>query len=340
MSTRHNMRRAIEKLGFRGNRIPQEFTIGLDEPQAEVSVWLHGAGEPRDVTRRYTTACTAPLILCIGFDEGELSQRGSHSRDLLLQFRSRTRGECPLGEIRLAFHSSLSAGGMELGFFGVLGSANHCLSPIRLWSHYLRHAYSHWRRQDADDIRMTLVEERAACVTFIRPHFLYLVSLGDASSGNMFPMNLVGELGGGYMGFGLREQRAASHIIEEAGRFALTGVPLAHCPVIFQLAVNHRKRRIAWEELPFETEPSSTWGIPVPSFATRVRELQIEAVRQIGSHRFFAAKVVSDETHRRDQQACVIHGFYQYWRLKGQKAELAASIAEHLIHKRGPQSSP
>lgn len=338
MPIRLNLRRAMANLGLRRTAIPQEFTIGLDEPQAEVSIWLHGAGKPRDVTRRSTTACTAPLTLCIGFDPGELPQAGRG--DLLLELRSRTRGECPLGEIRLAFESSLTAGGMELGLFRVLGSANHCLPQLRLWSHYLRQAYSHWRRDDPEDIRMTLVEERAACVTFIRPHFLYLVSVGDASSGNMFPMNLVGELGGNYIGFGLREQRTAAHIVEETGRVALSGVPLDHCPLVFQLAVNHRKKQIGWDELPFQTQPSSTWGIPIPDFATRVRELHVEAVRRIGSHRFFVARIVSDETYHRAQQACVVHGFYQYWRLRGQEAELAASVADHYLHKRGRQPSP
>ena len=182
---------------------------------------------------------------------------------------------------------------------------------------------------------MTLLEERAACVTFIRPHFLYLASLGDPSAGNMFPMNLVGELAGGHIGFALREQRAAAHLVERAGRIALSGVPLEQCPFVFRLAVNHRKERIDWDELPFATKPSSTCGIPIPAFATRVRELSVEAVRQIGSHRFFVGKIISDETHRREQQACVIHGFYQHWRLRGQPKELAASVAEDRVHKRG-----
>ena len=32
--------------------LPQEFTIGLNEPQTLTTVWLHGMGAPLDVTQR------------------------------------------------------------------------------------------------------------------------------------------------------------------------------------------------------------------------------------------------------------------------------------------------
>ena len=308
--------------------------MGLEEPQSEVSVWLHGLGPPYDVTFRYTTAASAPLTLCLGLDPGRCPS-DIELRSAFLQFRECGSGERILGEIRLVFHSRVSVHGLDLLLFRVRDSANYCLPRIRLWSHYFIHARAHKRRNDPADIRMTLAEERAAMVTFIRPHFLYLVSLGDHAGGNIFPMNLTGELGNGYIGFALREQRLAADLVQHAGRIAFSGVPLTWCSGAIQLAGNHKKSSVNWHELPFHTTPSKTFGIPVPEFATKVREVQVELVQKLGSHRLFVGRVVSEVLCARALQACVIHGFYQYRRSGGEKKALQASLAAHAINKPG-----
>ena len=324
----------IKNLAFGDTLLPQEFTIGLTEPQSEVSVWLHGMGMPRDVTARHTTACTAPLTICVASDDWQ----GLDEKDLRkvsLKFCERGGYERVLGEIRLNFNTVISIGDLSFILFGVRGSTNYCLPKARLWAHYLLHAYSQLRRTDPPDMKMTLLEQRAASVTFIRPHPLSLVSVGDKKNGNIFPMNLMGELGNGYFGFALRERRLAAPLVESGGRIAISGVPLAQCSLPFRLAGNHKKQSIDWNELPFETKPSVTFGIPVPSFATRVREMRIEKVHKIGGHRFFIARIISDETYMTGPRACVVHGFYQFWRLRGDRATLRASVVEDSMNKRG-----
>jgi hypothetical protein len=322
----------LKRVALGGTALPQEFTVGLAEPNSEISVWLYGAGELSDVTTRVTTACTAPLTICVGFDKDEiLAERSFHKA--VLKFCERGQPGRVLGEICLRLHSALSIDVSKFVLFRVQGSANYCLPRAQRWTHYVLQAYAQLRRSYPPDIRMTLREQRAACVTFIRPHPLCLGSLGDEACGNMFPMNLMGDLGGGYLGFALRKLRLAAHFVERAGRLAISGIPLSWCSVPFQLAGNHKKESIDWKELPFETKPSPLFRIPVPAFATRVREMQIEQVHQLGSHRFFIARTVSDETYAEGLQACVVHGFYQFWRLKGDSAMLKASVAEDAIRK-------
>lgn len=311
--------------------LPQEFTIGLADPQSEISVWFHGAGEPLEVTGRHTIACTAPLVLCVAFD-GRQGRSASSFREPLLRFCARD-GMHVLGEIRLTFQSTLSAGGSEFVLFLAAGSSNYCLPKIRLWAHFALHAYRQWTRTDTADVRMSLRDFRASLVAFIRPHPLYLGSIGDASRGNIFPMNLLGDLGNGCVGFALREMRVPAHRIAESGRLALSGMPLSHAALPFRLAVNHTKEAVDWGELPFETEPSRVFGIPVPVLATQVRELQVEEYRPLGSHRLFIARTISDETKSSEVQVCVVHGFYQCWRLRGERELLQASIAEDLRNK-------
>jgi flavin reductase (DIM6/NTAB) family NADH-FMN oxidoreductase RutF len=324
----------MKKIVFGDTSLPQEFTIGLMEPQTEIAVWLHGMGAPLDVTRRYTTACCAPLAIGISLDKGQRLS-GKRRDKVSLTFCEKEGQKRLLGEIRLALTTIIPLEGSELTLFRVLGSTNYCLPRMRLWAHYLVQAYSHWRKVRTFDVKMTLLDQRAAMVTFIRPHPLALVSLIGETNGNIFPMNLMGDLGHGYFAFALKDSRLAAHLVRRAGRIALSSVPLPQSSVAFQLAVNHTKESIDWNQLPFAVKRSTVFHIPIPVFATRTREMEVEKVLAIGSHTFFVARVVSDETFSDDLQVNVIHGFYQSWRLRGHTAELKASVAEDWLNKRG-----
>jgi hypothetical protein len=332
MSVSERFRRVLKHIVFGDTSLPQEFTTGLEDPSGEISVWLHGMGAPRDVTLRHTTACTAPLTICIACDQGQIFVQPDR-RKVSLTYCAGGNPQQILGRIRLSFNEVISIGDSNFILFRVTGSANYCLPRVRLWAHFLLEAYSQFRRNDPPDIRMTLVERRAAWVTFIRPHPVCLVSVGDESSGNIFPMNLMGDLGNGRVGFGLRELRVASRLVEEAGCLAVSSIPLSHFPVPFGLADNHRKESIVWDQLAFKTQLSPTLRIPVPLFATRVREIRIEKVCRLGSHRFFVGQIISDETRYAAPGAYIIHGFYQYWRIGGDVAQLKASLQQDRINK-------
>lgn len=334
MSMYRQIRSAIRKIVFGDTLLPQEFTLGLTEPQTEITVWLHGMGAPIVVTRRLTTACCAPLVLGVSLDEGQWTAGSGHCK-LSLRFCERAGAKRMLGEIWLAWRAALPLKGAELLLFDVLGSTNHCLPRPRLWAHFLSQAYSNRRNLGSFDVKMTARELRAAIVTFIRPHPLMLGSLVSEAGGNMFPMNLMGELGNGYFAFALKDSRRAAHLVERAGRIALSNVPLPLCSTAFQMAINHTRDSIDWKQLSFALKASKEFRIPVPAAAPRVRELQIEQIRKIGSHTLFVAQIVSDEKYFDDLQVHMVHGFYQHWRMRGHKGELASSVTADLLNKRG-----
>lgn len=329
-------RSVIRRFVFGDTLIPQEFTIALAEPQTEIAVWLHGLAEPIDVTRRITTACCAPLTIGVSLDDG---QWPTDRRKVRVSFCERGGAKRTLGEIHLAPKRIIPLDGSELILFRVLGSTNYCLPKPRLWAHFLDQAYSNWRNLQSFDVKMTALELRAAIVTFIRPHPLGLVSLSGEAGGNIFPMNLMGELGNGYFGFALKDSRRAAHLIEGTRRIALSSVPMPLCSLAFQYAAHHTKDAIDWEQIPFALKPSKEFGIPAPLSAPRVRELLVEQVHRIGSHTLFIARVISDEKFSDELQVHVIHGFYQHWRTRGHKAELAASLAADALNKRGLAAS-
>lgn len=339
MSIIGRIRTACKGVVFGDTLIPQEFTIGLEEPQTEITLWLHGLGAPLDVTQRCTTACCAPFMIAVALDERHKLKSIKNGQRMRLGFCERG-GKQLLGEIRLKFATSISLDASELLLFKISGSTNYCLPRLRLWAHYLLQSYSYLRKAETFDLKMTLVDQRAAAVTFIRPHPVCLVSLIGVHGGNIFPMNLMGELGKSYFGFALKDSRRAAHLVERAGRIAISNVPLSWAPVAFRLAVNHKKESIDWGELPFSTRVSATFRIPVPAFAPRIREMEIREIHRIGSHTFFVAQVIHDEFISRVSELYVIHGFYQAWRLKGQRAELKASTIIDSVNKQGSDHSP
>jgi flavin reductase (DIM6/NTAB) family NADH-FMN oxidoreductase RutF len=341
MSMMRKIRDAIKRIAFGNTLLPQEFTLGLVEPQAEITVWLHGAGAPRDVTRRHSMVCASPLTICIGFDEG---QRPSE-KDLVhpsLKFCERAGEKRVLGEIGLKPQMTVAEAGSEFILFEPLSSKNYCLPSMRLCTHYLLHAYRQWRSDNTKGIKMSFLERRAGMVIFICPHPIMLVSVGSKADGNIFPMNILGDLGNGNMGFALRGERLAGGLVERAGRIALSTLPVSQGTLAYQLANNHTKKSIDWSQLPFATKTSVTFGIPVPEFARRVIEVEIKAVHRIGSHRFFIARTIREDKFYDGLEFCSIHGFYQSWRLSQLKRgneERKISLAGDAFNKRGRNRS-
>ena len=324
---------AIKKVVFGESLLAQEFFIGLSDPQTEITLWLHGLDSPVDVTNRYSMACAAPFTVCIALEEGQAP--GKFPGDLKLKFCERGRENRVLGEIGLRLKTLFAAGGMQLFLFEARSSTNYCLPKIRLAAHYLLHAYSNKSVSGTSGMDMTFLERRAAMVNFILPHPVVLTSLSNGERGNIFPMNIMGDLGNGRFAFALKESRRAAHMVERVGRIALSNLPMQQAPLAYQLAINHTKDFIDWSQLPFATKMSSVFHIPIPVFAQRVRELEVTKVHKVGSHIFFVAQIVSDETFSADPGLCVVHGFYQAWRMKGRTAELQAAAAESAFNKGG-----
>jgi flavin reductase (DIM6/NTAB) family NADH-FMN oxidoreductase RutF len=291
-------------------------------------------GAPLDVTNRHITACCAPLVIGVSMGRGQYTSR-KNAAEISLRFHERGGHKRLLGVIRLEPKTTISLDKSELILFNVLGSSNYCLPRLRLWAHYLPQAYLNWRKLHSFDVKMTSLEIRASQVAFIRPHPLMLGSIAGEWGGNIFPMNLLGDLGNDDFAFALKDSRRPAHLVERAGCIAVSNVPLPLCSTAFRLAINHTKQSIDWDQLSFALKVSKEFRIPVPISAPRVREMTVNEVHKIGSHTLFIARIVSDERFSNEPQVNIIHGFYQHWRLGGYKEKLRDSLIEDSLNKRG-----
>jgi flavin reductase (DIM6/NTAB) family NADH-FMN oxidoreductase RutF len=338
MSIIRKCSRVLKKIVYGDTSIPQEFTIGMKQPQGEIAVFLEGFGDPLDVTERHTMACCAPFIIGVNID-GSRAATAWKTNDISLRFFERAGRNRLLGVIRLAKKAVISLERSDFVLFNVLGSTNYCLARFHLWAHYVPDAFSNWRKLKTFDVKMTSREIRASQVAFIRPHPLMLGSVNGEGDGNIFPMNLMGDLGNDYFAFALKDSRRPAHLVERAGCIALSNVPLSLCSVAFKLAINHTKESIDWNQLPFPLVLSRSLLIPVPASAPRVREMKVDQVHKVGSHTLFIARIVSDEWYSDEPQVHIVHGFYQHWRFRGDKAKLKSSVTEDSFNKHGLAAS-
>ena len=176
-------------------------------------------------------------------------------------------------------------------------------------------------------------------VSFIRPHPTVLVSVTGKLGGNIFPMNIMGALGPNVSGLHCATTGSPASWSNAPGASVMSNVPVRHASSAYRLAANHTKAFVEWDDLPFSTRPSPIFQFPVPEFALRVRELELEKVHSIGSHSFFVARILGDTVFSTEPSLCVIHGYYQTWRLGGRAAEMKAALLEDRLNKHG-QPSP
>jgi flavin reductase (DIM6/NTAB) family NADH-FMN oxidoreductase RutF len=305
------IRAFLKWLAFGSWSYPQFCDIGLYDPQTEVRVWLHGVGAPRDVTHESVLVCLRPLAVGIVFDDATTRERARAS----LRVCEGGGQNRLLGELVLRRKRTIPAGHQSLDLFEVEQSRNYCLPTRLLWRRYLDYAYHQWRAQARSDgvVRMVSRDVHAQFVFYICPRPVFLVSVTDGEKGNMFPMDLVGPIGKHHFSLALHSTLPAA-LLERSRRMALSSIPAEQSSVAYMLAKNHKRTEIAWNELPFGTTKSPTFGLPVPSFALRVRELQIESVWPMGSHTLFLARVTGDERRRDGPQMFQVHGFFEAWR--------------------------
>jgi flavin reductase (DIM6/NTAB) family NADH-FMN oxidoreductase RutF len=324
-------RETLKRLVFGSAAVPQQCGIGLRDPQLEVSVWLHGFGPPRDVTHRNVVAAARPFTIGVGFEQNdrEVAINGTPPS---LKFREQGGEHGLLGEIYLGPPDLVPVGEYKLWLLRAQRCRNYCLPRPRLWARYLQYDYEQWRRERRSSgsiIRMPARELHSLFVFYICPRPVVLVSVADGDLVNIFPMDLIGSIAPGYFSLALHSTSAAAPLMERSRRIALGSVPVEQASIAYELGKNHKRTCIDWNQIPFTTNRSPLFGIPVPSFSLRVRELQIEAVRTLGTHKLFLARTVAEQSWSDSPQLFFVHGFYQAWRQqpKHRSAQASASAA-------------
>ena len=128
-------RKTIKTLILGDTVAPEEFATGIPDPQSEIAVWLHGMGQPIDVTYRQSTACSSPFRICVAFPQERIPTPTQLNR-LRLMFCQRNGPARLLGKIGLKWIQTLSLGELTLCVFAARSATNYCLPKRTLYPHY------------------------------------------------------------------------------------------------------------------------------------------------------------------------------------------------------------
>ncbi|HYN23324.1 MAG TPA: hypothetical protein VE078_20365 [Thermoanaerobaculia bacterium] len=293
----------IARLVLGSESTPGWVCVGLRDAERPVEVRLNG----RDISGNHAMVSLVPFLVAIRLDGlGALEARPS-----LIVWERSTRRE--LGSVRLRQTEEIESPPYRIGLFETAGHSNRCLPAPRLHAHYLLQRWRLFRDRNPRNLRMAPSELFAKFILFSSPRPVVLVSYQLNGRGNLFPMDLVGETGAPCFLLGLHHTSPAIPAMVEAGRLAISSVPLSWKKTVFGLARNHRDAVTEWSRLPFATVPSSAAAIPVPAQALTVREVKIERTVQVGSHVLFITTTERFERRSEDLQMCHTHGFYQMY---------------------------
>jgi flavin reductase (DIM6/NTAB) family NADH-FMN oxidoreductase RutF len=328
MLTIRRARTALRQLVF-GPPIPQFCTVGLKDPQSEVRVWLRGLGAPLDVTDSNVIAAARPFTVGIGLEHipDGATIKGT---PLFLGFSDRYGDTRLLGEIQLSYAETVRIGDRLLCLFRASRSTNRCLPRSVVWRRYLDFARQQRRVAKGPTPPETpmIIRELFALSTFyICPRPVVLVSVVDGNAGNIFPMDLIGPVGGQHFTLALHGTSTAIPLMERSRRVALSGVPVEQISTAYALGQNHKKTDFRWNQVSFDLTTSPAFGLPIPEFALSVKDMEIEEVRAMGSHKLFICR--SEVNHVRSQglQLSFVQGFYHARRQKTQPLVPATRIA-------------
>ena len=328
MLTIRRARTALRQFVF-GPPIPQFCTVGLKYPQSEVRVWLRGLGSPLDVTDTNVIVAARPFTVGIGLER--IPDAATIERaHLFMNFSDHSGDNRWLGEIRLSYAETIRIGDRALCLFRGSRSTNRCLPRSVVWRRYLDFA----RRQrriakgpTPPETRMIIRELFALSTFYICPRPVVLVSVVDGNAGNIFPMDLIGPIGGQHFTLALHGTSTAVSPMERSRRVALSGVPVEQISIAYGLGQNHKKTDFRWNQISFDLTTSPAFGLPIPEFALSVKEMEIEEVRAMGSHKLFICRTEVSHFRSHGLQLSFVQGFYHARRQQTQPLVPATRVA-------------
>ena len=264
-----------------------------------------------DVTPRLFPVSLIPFVVGL-HSPGDLEIGAGASVELRMEDEATGT---PLGGLRLRAERVLAAPGGEVLLLRPTHARVRCVPALdRRWRHLLAWRQARMNARNPAAFAMSFPDLRALNVFYMMPRPVFLVTAAHGDAGNLFPMDLVGPAEPGSFLLALRRTSASVETMRASGRIVVSGMPAALKEAVYALGNQHRAGSIDWTRLPVAVERSPAFGLPVPADALRVRELEVRAVIEVGSHAFFDTRVAAD-THRGDApQLCHVSDMYARWR--------------------------
>ena len=305
-------RALIRRLLVVAGRLPRFVPIGDRDPQQRIRVTLDGLGAPIDVTRNHVVASLRPLTIALALP-ATLGPETFGRRELRLKFSPQSDPDTMLGDVGLRHEGTITVDHTAFQLFRRKDQTDLRMPWGAATVFAFHHAWSEWTRRHRSTFRMEPLDLKAFQVLYVCPRPVVLVTVRHGQTSNLFPMDLIGPTDSPYFLMALRNTSLSVRQMTASRRMALADVPLEDTAIAYQLGEYHQRECIDWSALPFESEPSPAHGLPVPSAALRVRDVEVREARVVGSHTLFITEVIHEERRKDGLQMFHVSGpYYRY----------------------------
>jgi len=312
--TASRLGRRLHELIFRTNGLSGWVCVGHADPQQHLRVCLENSGTEVDISATHAIVALRPLLIAVGGVAADAAiLKGGRLRAIV---REPAQNGRILGRINLRLHDTIAAGDSYVHLFRTEGGRNLCAPIVRRQLTYLHERWKMSRDTNPRNIHMVPSEAFTLWILHDVPRPVLLVSYGDASRANMFPMDLLGPLHDGWFVLGLHASSPAVDVWRESRRVVVSAMPLRFKPTVYSMGKNHREPFRDPAKLAVSWAPSKTFAIPAPEQALSVRELRIVTSRDLGSHVLFLTETETLDIRAREPQMCHVHRFYQQFLMR------------------------
>ena len=294
------------------HHLPVWVCTAYADPYQQAIVTLEGLGEPIEVTRNHVVVELLPLLVAMYFPgHGHLA--ALRQAQLRLCITEVQPAERCLGYVSLQADSVLALPEGEIGLFRTTHVSNFCLSPVRLTLHYWHERLKLLVDRDPRNVfKMPPLDLFCLWMLYCIPKPLGFVSYQEDRQANLFPVDYLGCIASGHYLVSISTARPFIPLIKKSRKLAISTLPLDQSEMIKPLSRHHRVASVDWNEVPLSVTPSKQYGIPTPSNAITVREVEVEQVYDLPAHTLFVTKTTHLEQRHAGLHVCLIQRIYHH----------------------------
>ena len=288
--------------------IPQFAIVDLPAPQRQIEVTLQGPLGAVDVTSRTVAVSLDPLRIGVGLPKR--ADAAPAPAVAALSFRETIDGRAEVGRLDLRLHECIGLPDGELAVFRPIGGSDACVSPLRRSFYY---AWKRWKGRQRPRPKPDFTDFKNLLIHYICPRPVALVTVmdTDGAQGNLFPMDLLAQIGPQSFVAALKNSNRAMEQVCRSRRMVVSKIPFDLGTAAYALADMHRAEHIDWETLPFALARSAHFGYRIPAGALTTTEIEIHQTANLGSHTALIGVAVHEQRVNEGRGMHHVSGLYE-----------------------------
>lgn len=252
-----------------------------------------------DISNRHCIVCQTPMHVAVFLEKGQLDRRNSASFEVSVMEGGRVDTSTQLELI-----NEIKVEGTSIYLFRTV--AGRCFQSNSLAQNFLLRRFDNPHKH-------TFPDRKIQAALYSYPRNIIIVSFRDQEYYNIFPMDFqCYHADSDIHIFGLRTTNITLNKILEERKVVVCDPSATDIKTLYFLGSHNSKVPPKLEDLPFGTMESERFKFPVPAFAKSYKEIEIFTNQLLGSHMFFAGKVVNkQQLGEKTSSLCHLH-FFQF----------------------------